>query len=219
MNIDYKAVIFDFNGTLFFDNDKHIKAWGEISKKLRGIELQEAELLEHINGVPNNKVIQYMLDGKATAQQMEQYSLLKEEIYRDFCKKDTDTFHLVKGSVEYFDKLKSQNIPFTIASASIKENIDFFIESFGLDVWIQPSDIIFDDGTYKNKVAMFKNAAKKLHTPIEDILVIEDSISGIKNAAEAGCRNIVVVDSANQYEIYKKLPYVKKVIKDFTELV
>ena len=29
--INYKAVIFDFNGTLFFDNDKHVLAWGKIS--------------------------------------------------------------------------------------------------------------------------------------------------------------------------------------------
>ena len=26
----YKGVIFDFNGTLFFDNDKHIKAFVKI---------------------------------------------------------------------------------------------------------------------------------------------------------------------------------------------
>ena len=37
MNGAYKGVIFDFNGTLFFDNDKHILAWGEISKMLRGM--------------------------------------------------------------------------------------------------------------------------------------------------------------------------------------
>ena len=30
-----KGVIFDFNGTLFFDNDKHVKAWGAISRLLR----------------------------------------------------------------------------------------------------------------------------------------------------------------------------------------
>ena len=33
--MDYRGVIFDFNGTLFFDNDKHVKAWGAISQLLR----------------------------------------------------------------------------------------------------------------------------------------------------------------------------------------
>ena len=29
--MEYQGIIFDFNGTLFFDNDKHVKAWNEIS--------------------------------------------------------------------------------------------------------------------------------------------------------------------------------------------
>ena len=47
MDEAYKGVIFDFNGTLFFDNDKHILAWGEISKILRGKGITEEELPEH----------------------------------------------------------------------------------------------------------------------------------------------------------------------------
>ena len=39
----YKAVIFDFNGTLFFDNDKHVKAWNEISKLIRGRDISLEE--------------------------------------------------------------------------------------------------------------------------------------------------------------------------------
>ena len=52
----YKGVIFDFNGTLFFDNPKHILAWSKISQDIRHHGIDEEELHEHINGVPNNKV-------------------------------------------------------------------------------------------------------------------------------------------------------------------
>lgn len=31
-----KGVIFDFNGTLFFDSDKHVLAWGKMAEELRG---------------------------------------------------------------------------------------------------------------------------------------------------------------------------------------
>lgn len=51
----YKGVIFDFNGTLFFDNDKHIKAWGAISQLIRGYGISDQELHEHFNGVPKIK--------------------------------------------------------------------------------------------------------------------------------------------------------------------
>lgn len=215
----YKAVIFDFNGTLFFDNDKHIKAWSEISKLLRGHDISEEELHTHINGVPNNQVVSYMLDGKASEEDMCKYSDLKEEYYRKFCKEDKENFHLVKGTTAFFDKLKEKGIPFTIASASIKTNIDFFVESFHLDQWIKPAHIIYDDGTYENKILMFQHAAEVLHTDIKDALIIEDSVSGIKNAYAAGCSKIVVVDSANKEKEYKKLNGVVDVIKDLTNLL
>ncbi|MBQ7889766.1 MAG: HAD family phosphatase [Erysipelotrichaceae bacterium] len=217
MSNEVKAVIFDFNGTLFFDNDKHVKAWGKISQLIRGHGISEEELHAHFNGVPNAKIIQYMLNQEGTEEQVEKYSCLKEEIYRILCKEDEPTFHLVKGAEEYFNHLKEQGIPFTIASASIKENIDFFVESFQLDRWIDPDSIVYDDGTYANKIAMFKDAAKRLNAEVKDCLIIEDSISGIKNGYHAGCRNIIVVDSANKKEEYELLPGVTQVINDFTE--
>ena len=211
----YQGIIFDFNGTLFFDNDKHVKAWNEISKILRGKEITLEELHTKLNGTPNIQNILYFTDGKATKEELEKYSQKKEEYYRQFCKEDQATFHLVKGAEEYFDYLKESNIPFTIASASIKPNIDFFVESFHLDKWIEPSRIIYDDGTYENKIAMFKKAAHNIGVKIQDCLIIEDSVSGITNAYKAGCHNIVVVDSANKKEEYEKLPGVVQVIDSF----
>ena len=102
----YKGVIFDFNGTLFFDNPKHILAWSKISQDIRHHGIDEEELHEHINGVPNNKVVEYMFGGTCDPSEMEKYSQLKEEYYRQFCKEYQATFHLVKGAKEYFDYLK-----------------------------------------------------------------------------------------------------------------
>ncbi len=97
--------------------------------------------------------------------------------------------------------MKEKGIPFTIASASIKENIDFFIESFGLDRWIKPEDIIYDDGTYENKIAMFHKAADVIGVDMKDIRIYEDSNSGIRNAYDAGCEQIVVIcDKENEEE-------------------
>ena len=213
----FKGVIFDFNGTLFFDNPKHIMAWSKISLDIRGHGISEEELHEHINGVPNNKVVEYMFDGKCSLEQMEKYSELKEQYYREFCKQDEESFHLVKGAEEFFDYLKEKEIPFTIASASIKPNIDFFVESFHLDRWIDPNLIVYDDGSYENKVAMFKKAADNIAVDITQTLIIEDSMSGILNAYKAGCEQIVVMDSANKKEEYEKLLGVVQVIDSFKD--
>ena len=73
----------------FFDNDKHVKAWNEISKILRGKEITLEELHTKLNGTPNIQNILYFTDGKATKEELEKYSQKKEEYYRQFCKEDT----------------------------------------------------------------------------------------------------------------------------------
>ena len=214
----YKAVIFDFNGTLFFDNDKHIMAWGAISKLLRGKTITDDELHQHINGLCNEKIIEWMKP-ELTKEENKKYSLLKEEYYRNFCKTDTLSFHLVDGAEQFFDILVQENIPFTIASASIWENIKFFIESFQLNRWIHTEDFVYDDGSYEDKEMMFIDAAKKLKTRMEDILIIEDSITGIEKAYKAGCRNIWVMDSSHRADELKKLPGVTRIIQTFQEVL
>lgn len=216
--MNYKGVIFDFNGTLFFDNDKHVLAWGKISELIRGRSITDEELHSRINGSPNKETINYFFEGKCSKEENDRYSALKEEFYRKYCAADKPTFHLVAGSEEYFDLLTEKGIPFTIASASIKPNIDFFVESFHLDKWIKPEDIVYDDGTYVNKIAMFEAASKVIGVPIEDCLIIEDSKSGIDSAWACGCKNIIVVNSAKKREEYQCLPGVIQIIEDFTEI-
>ena len=211
----YKGVIFDFNGTLFFDNDKHVLAWNEISRILRKRDISEEELHTKFNGTPNEQNIRYMMGETATDELVEKYSYLKEELYRGFCEKDTPTFHLVAGVYEYFQSLKDRGIPFTIASASIKPNIDFFRKSFGLDDWMKPETIVYDDGTYANKIQMFLDAADNIGVEIEDILIIEDSFSGIKSAYAAGCRQIIAVCEKEKEAEYKDLPGVIGTMQTF----
>lgn len=106
-------------------------------------------------------------------------------------------------------------VPFAIASASIKPNIDFFVEFFGLNRWFTPERIIYDDGSFIDKVAMFRFAAETIGVPMKDCLIFEDSESGIRNALEAGCRNVVVVDSMGVADRYKDRPGIAGIIPNF----
>ena len=184
------GVIFDFNGTLFLDNDKHIKAWNKIAMELRGTGITEEELHSKMNGVNNKYIIRYLNSGKEDDELEAKYSSLKEQYYRRFCKEDTKNFHLIEGAVQLFDQLKQKNIPFTIASASIKDNIDFFVENFQLDRWIDPETIVYDNGQYKDKEAMFLQAARNIHVPVDQICVIEDSLAGVNASIKAGIPDI-----------------------------
>ena len=50
-----KAVIFDFNGTLFFDSDKHIEAWNICSERLIGRKMTDEEVTKMLGRT--NKLI------------------------------------------------------------------------------------------------------------------------------------------------------------------
>lgn len=213
-----KAVIFDFNGTLFFDNDKHVQAWNEMSILLRQKGITEEELHTKLNGVPNHQIIEYFLGKEISQQESKSYSLQKEALYRKACVDDVASFHLVKGAEEYFNLLKKHHIPFTIASASIKENIDFFVKSFHLDQWFNVANIIYDNGRYKDKKQMFIDASKVLNCNIEDTLIFEDSLAGVTHAYESGCRNIIVICPKEKEATFKDLPGVIEVIEDFSTL-
>ncbi len=213
-----QGVIFDFNGTLFLDNDKHVKAWSKISQEIRGKDITEEELHKYMNGKPNVLIIRYLNGGKEDAALEEKYSLLKEQYYREFCREDQKNFHLIKGSEELFDQLKEQGVPFTIASASIKPNIDFFVKNFHLDKWIDPEKIVYDDGTYTDKVGMFKQASKNIHVPLDQITVIEDSLAGVNNSVKAGIQDIRLLDSGHIYDQVKHIPQIRQVVNDMTQI-
>ena len=205
------GIVFDYNGTLVFDAHMHVLAWSEISKRIRNKEVSEEENRQ-MSG-KNNAVILQMMNPSLTSEQNKKLSLEKEAVYREMV--ISQNLPLVNGAEQFFDLLKEKQIPFTIASASIKENIDFFVEHYHLNRWINPSDIRYDDGTYADKIQMFKDAAQAIHSPIESTLIFEDSPTGIRCAHEAGFTHIIQIRQPDS-------PAIKHAdfsIQDFTELL
>lgn len=193
-----KAVLFDFNGTLFFDFEYHISAWQTIVDELSGGKIDFLSFFKARYGMHNNEFIRDVLK----ACQMEcdnnavcEISQRKEALYRHIAKESGAK--LAPGAEELFNELKAKGIKMTIVSASIIANIDFYFEHFDLKRWFNYCDVIYDNGNYHDKVLMYKDAAEKLKVDINDCLVFEDSINGMRNALDAGCFGGIYVDSSN----------------------
>ena len=149
------------------------------------------------------------------AQERAAYSEKKEELYRLACVNNPEITHLVNGTEAFLRLLQEKGIPFALASASIKANIDFFFDTFGLDRWFQKEDVVYDDGTYQNKGAMHLEAARRLGVDLADCMVIEDSLSSIKQAKQNGAGCIVAVASAESASALQGLAH--HIMSDFTE--
>lgn len=212
-----KSVIFDFNGTLFDDGKYHLIAWGKISEELRGYPLTKEELNHKLNGYTNENILKYITNDSLTKEKLINESIRKEAIYRGLVNDIEGGAKLIEGATDLFKVLIGKNIPFTISSASIKENIDFFIKTFNLDSYFDVSTIVYDDGTFDNKAQMYKASLKLMNFNPEDTLIFEDSISGIKGAYESGVKDVIAIYNENLVDKYKDFP-LKKIVKNYNNL-
>ena len=215
-----KGIIFDFNGTLFFDSEKHLEAWREFSKRVRPYPFTDDEMREHMFGRTNEDIIGYLLGKKPDPELVEKLGKEKEAVYREMCLKDMENTHLAPGAVEFLDYLKENNIPRTIATMSEKDNVDFYIETFNLEKWFDLDKIVYADGTLPGKPApdIYIKAAKMLNLEPKDCIVVEDALSGLEAGYRAGAGMIIAMASMESDELYKKIPYVSQIIHDFKEI-
>ena len=61
MELRCDGIIFDFNGTLFFDTDKQEQAWNTVSFSLRGHPFDPEEMDEHVHGRNGKSIFEYLL--------------------------------------------------------------------------------------------------------------------------------------------------------------
>ncbi len=214
-----KGIIFDFNGTLYWDSKLHYDAWREYSKILRGYEFTTQEMQEKMFGHTNEDIIEYAIGKKPSKELVEKYGKEKEALYRKQCLLDKENFHLAPGAVEFLDYLKEKNIPRTIATMSEWDNVEFYIKEFHLEKWFEIDKIVYSDGTIPGKPApdIFLIAAEKINLKPSDCIVIEDAYAGIKAAKSAGIGKIIAIASMESLDFYKKMPEVDGIIKNFNE--
>ena len=209
----YNGVIFDFNGTLLFDDPYHDIAWGKVAREVCGQDVDGHELVSKYSGYPNIEILRDISGGTLTDEQLEYYSLRKEALYREIVRSVPGGASLAPGAVELFDYLKKHGIPCVIASASIIQNIEFFVETFHLDRWFDMDHIVYDDNSYKNKEMMFREALRRIGAD-KDILIFEDSPSGISGAANVGA-SVVAIRKESLESFYEKIPQIIDVVEDF----
>lgn len=216
----YKGIIFDFNGTLYWDSAMHKQAWREFSEIIRGTPFRDEEMVMHMFGRTNEEIIEYAIRKKPAPEMVEKYGNEKEELYRKRAMADKENFHLAKGAAELLDFLKANNIPRNIATMSDKTNVDFYFEHFDLGKWFDIEKVVYADGIVPSKPApdIYQISAHNIGLEPKDCIVVEDAISGIKSAHSAGIGKIIAICSEEPYEFYTSMPEVSEIIRNFDEL-
>ncbi len=190
-----KGIVFDFNGTLFFDSDFHITAFRQIFPKLGAPEPSREYVIGSILGRSNATIYAENIKADASDAETAEFAKEKEAIYFDLCLANKERFKLTDGAIELLDHLKAEDVPFTIATGSDRESVDFFFKHLGLAKWFDIEKIVYTDGTFKGKPEpdCYILAAEKLGIKAEECLIFEDGTSGIMSANAAKAAGVVAI--------------------------
>ena len=193
------GVIFDFNGTMFFDEEFQEISWRQFIKDTIGRRITDEEFQEHVHGRNADYTFPLFLGRPLTRQEIMELEEGKERIYRELCLQ-SEKFRLAPGLERFLDYLAGNDIPRTIATASGWNNVRFFFQHLGLGKWFDLGKVVYNDGTIPGKPApdLFLVSAERIKVPTKECIVFEDSLSGIEAARNAGVRAVVRVDSMRQ---------------------
>lgn len=211
-----KGVFFDFNGTLYFDQDINRITWKETIDAISNNSIDFDSFFTNYKAVMDYIVIEdahKLINKPYTKQEIDYWVNYKEDRYRQYGIDHNRTV-LPPGAKEVLDYLKSKNIPVILCTSSIIENVDFYYEYFNLSNWFNKDQTVYDTGEYNSKAQMYQECAKRLNINIEEGIVFEDSSKSIMQAIEAGAKKIVAIKKDDTPTV----PEIKQVIKDFTEL-
>ncbi len=185
-----KGILFDFNGTLFFDSPLHIRAFKEYFTAHGKPEPSVETIVHNIFGRTNKKIYSDFFVEDPTDEQWQTFAEEKEGLYRSYCLSDPSLLQYAAGVEEMLDYLKANGIPFCLATGSGIDNLSFYFEHMGLGRWFDMSNIVYFDGSFAGKPApdTYLRAAQRLGLDPCDCVVFEDGTSGMVAArrAEAG---------------------------------
>ena len=216
-----KAVVFDFNGTMFFDEDKHVVSWKAYAKEKFGYDLRDEDFIDHVHGHSNYAILKFITGKDYSPEEVLTFAREKELFYQKLCEEDKKNLHLVDGLTEFLSALKERHIRMAIATASMKPNVDWYIKTFHLLDYFKEENIIYDDGTLtkgKPDPMIYLRAFDKLGARPENTLVFEDALSGATSAKRAGAGMVVEVDDKKRKDHPDLNGLVDLVIHDFKKI-
>ncbi len=190
------GVIFDFNGTLFWDTKLHNQAW-DIFLTRYDLFLSDEDKFKKMHGKNNRDLFVSFFDKQLSEEDILRYTLEKEGLYQELCLQ-TD-MQMAPGVITFLDFLKENKIPFTIATASGKENLDFYFKYLPLSEWFDYDKVIYNNGKIKGKPdpQIYQIAMSVLDKKSDEVVIFEDAIAGLESAKNAQAGRIIAVDSNN----------------------
>jgi beta-phosphoglucomutase family hydrolase len=204
------TAIFDMDGVLVDNFNWHLKAWEAFCKRHKK-HISDEEFRTHVFGGNNPDHLKYIFGQDISPELIEQYSLEKEQLYRDLY---AGNIQAVNGLLPLLDELRANHITMAVATSAERRNVDFILEAIGCSGYFS---VIADASMIskgKPDPEVFLKAAELSKADINACIVFEDSLKGIEAALRAQMKVVGVATTHH----YAELTEAHHVITDFTEI-
>lgn len=211
-----KGFLFDFNGTLYDDSRLHMQAWRNYYREKFNRALSDEEVQSFI-GPSNADIFAMSLGVRLSTEKAAELSAEKEAAYRAVARSNPANLRLIDGVPEMLDLLAERKIPFALATSSVRENVDFYLEDLGLKRWFSIDRIVYEEGKLASKPdpAFYIEAAHRIGLSPGDCTIVEDSPTGIQAAINARAGRIIAIDRTAPREWLENRTEIDAIIHDF----
>jgi HAD superfamily hydrolase (TIGR01509 family) len=183
---DFKAYLFDCDGTIADSMPLHYLAWSQALGEWN-CTFSEERFYE-LGGVPIVEIIERLGREQGIEMPVADVATRKEELYYEYL----PNLQCVPEVLEHIEQQHGR-IPFGVVSGSTRESVEASLRAIGL---LEKFDVLVCAGDYaksKPHPEPFLIAAERLGVEPETCLVFEDTQMGIDAATAAGMASVRVL--------------------------
>lgn len=183
------ALLIDFDGTIVDSEPKHCQAHKQFLKT-QGIDLQDEEILGNI-GKSDRTFYLGLMERHGKRGDVDAWMRAKTDILLTLYR--TDGLALRPGITSLLNHARTEGLCCCVVTSTERRAATLGLTICGLAERL-PIRVCFEDVTArKPDPAPYLLAARRLSIPIENCLVIEDSVSGVTSGCAAGAPTVALV--------------------------
>lgn len=185
---DFSAVIFDMDGLVLDTEPTYFAAWQQAADEL-GYQLDDSFCIT-LSGLPFSLIERKLAQYFATSFPFHEFYRLSSKIWR--VNVEREGIAVKKGVYDLLNVLRERQIPYCLATNSPELNARECLQYAAIGELF--TTLICRDHVQQPKPApdLFLQAARVLMQPIENCIVVEDSLTGLLAASNANAFSVLV---------------------------